>query len=234
MATNNEGFEMTIREKLDKKGDILQNNDLIDLGLFKTMNSLYASIYTGGTPKFFKVGATTCYKKSDVFEYIEKLENHLPTGGMLPYAIRSGAVINKGHSLPVTRAPYVKSGKYSKKDKQAQLFPKGPQSHGNHEHPHMPEFNSKPLIVNVGNLLNQQFDSMNQSLETIKQEWRLDHDLLNAVRKDMLELQEENKALNQRCTELHDRLQHLENDLGVTRGTSLFSRVTNKLRGFTQ
>ena len=56
---------------VDGKQEFLTSSDLVDLGLFPSVNAVYSARKRGVSPDFVKVGAKVLYPKSCVVDFVK-------------------------------------------------------------------------------------------------------------------------------------------------------------------
>ena len=56
---------------VDEKREFLTSGDLVDLGLFPSINAVYSARKRGVSPDFVKIGAKVLYPRSCVFEFVK-------------------------------------------------------------------------------------------------------------------------------------------------------------------
>lgn len=58
--------------KLASLPDFLSSNDLVDLGLFSSPDSVYFARMKGNSPDFIKLGRRVIYPKASVIQFLER------------------------------------------------------------------------------------------------------------------------------------------------------------------
>ena len=66
----------TISEKLNHMSEFLSSQDLVDLGIYKSIDSAYLARMRSNSPSFIKLKHRVLYPKQAVIEFLEQRMRH--------------------------------------------------------------------------------------------------------------------------------------------------------------